>query len=39
MPQINPISVNLADYDVIAIGTPTWLVYDGTCSAYIFDNK
>ena len=24
MPQINPISVNLADYDVIAIGTPTW---------------
>ena len=23
-PQINPISVNLADYDVIAIGTPTW---------------
>ena len=24
MPQINPLSVNLADYDVIAIGTPTW---------------
>ena len=24
MPQINPIAVNLADYDVIAIGTPTW---------------
>ena len=24
MPQINSISVNLADYDVIAIGTPTW---------------
>ena len=24
MPQINPISVNLSDYDVIAIGTPTW---------------
>ena len=24
MPRINPISVNLADYDVIAIGTPTW---------------
>lgn len=24
MPQINPISVNLADYDVIATGTPTW---------------
>ena len=24
MPQINPISVNLANYDVIAIGTPTW---------------
>ena len=24
MPQINPISVKLADYDVIAIGTPTW---------------
>ena len=24
MPQINPISVNLTDYDVIAIGTPTW---------------
>ena len=23
-PQINPLSVNLADYDVIAIGTPTW---------------
>ena len=24
MPRINPLSVNLADYDVIAIGTPTW---------------
>ena len=24
MPQINPLSVNIADYDVIAIGTPTW---------------
>lgn len=24
MPLINPISVNIADYDVIAIGTPTW---------------
>ena len=24
MPHINPLSVNLADYDVIAIGTPTW---------------
>ena len=23
-PQINPLSVNLADYDVLAIGTPTW---------------
>lgn len=23
-PQINPLSVNLTDYDVIAIGTPTW---------------
>ena len=22
--QIKPIFVNLADYDVIAIGTPTW---------------
>ena len=24
MPQINPLSVNIADYDVFAIGTPTW---------------
>ena len=24
MPKIDPLSVNLADYDVIAIGTPTW---------------
>ena len=24
MPQINPLSVNIADYEVIAIGTPTW---------------
>ena len=24
MPRINPLSVNLADYDAIAIGTPTW---------------
>ena len=24
MPQIQPLSVNPADYDVIAIGTPTW---------------
>lgn len=24
MPQINPLSVDIADYDVIAIGTPTW---------------
>ena len=24
MPQIKPLSVNLSDYDVIAIGTPTW---------------
>lgn len=24
MPQINPLSVNIADYAVIAIGTPTW---------------
>ena len=24
MPQINPLPVNIADYDVIAIGTPTW---------------
>ena len=24
MPQINPLSVNIADYDVIAIGTTTW---------------
>ena len=23
-PEIQPISVNVADYDVIAIGTPTW---------------
>ena len=24
MPRINSLSVNLADYEVIAIGTPTW---------------
>ena len=24
MPQINPLLVNIADYDVFAIGTPTW---------------
>ena len=24
MPQINPLSVNIADYDVFAIGPPTW---------------
>lgn len=24
MPQIDPLPVNLSDYDVIAIGTPTW---------------
>ena len=24
MPQINPLSENIADYDVFAIGTPTW---------------
>ncbi len=24
MPKINPLSVNISDYDVIAIGTPTW---------------
>lgn len=24
MPQINPLSVNIADYDVFAIGTSTW---------------
>ena len=24
MPQINPLSVNISDYEVIAIGTPTW---------------
>ena len=24
MPQIKPLSVSIADYDVIAIGTPTW---------------
>lgn len=24
MPQIQPLTVNLSDYDVIAIGTPTW---------------
>lgn len=24
MPQIKPLSVNISDYDVIAIGTPTW---------------
>lgn len=24
MPQIDPLSVNVSDYDVIAIGTPTW---------------
>ena len=24
MPQINPLSVNIANYDVFAIGTPTW---------------
>ena len=24
MPQINSLSVNLSDYEVIAIGTPTW---------------
>lgn len=24
MPQINPLPVNLSDYDVIAVGTPTW---------------
>lgn len=23
-PELKPVSVNLADYDVIAIGTPTW---------------
>ena len=23
-PQLKPISVNIADYDVIAVGTPTW---------------
>lgn len=23
-PEIRPLSVNLADYDVIAVGTPTW---------------
>lgn len=24
MPDIKPLSVNLSDYDVIAVGTPTW---------------
>lgn len=24
MPDIRPLSVNLSDYDVIAVGTPTW---------------
>lgn len=24
MPEIKPLGVNLADYDVIAVGTPTW---------------
>ena len=24
MPQINPLPVDISDYDVIAIGTPTW---------------
>lgn len=24
MPEIRPLSVNLSDYDVIAVGTPTW---------------
>lgn len=24
MPKINPLPVNISDYDVIAIGTPTW---------------
>ena len=23
-PEIKPLSVNVADYDVVAIGTPTW---------------
>lgn len=24
MPQIDPLSADISDYDVIAIGTPTW---------------
>lgn len=24
MPQLKPLNVNVADYDVIAVGTPTW---------------
>lgn len=23
-PELKPLSVNVADYDVIAVGTPTW---------------
>ena len=39
MPQINPISVNLAHYLCDCYRNSNVVVYDGTCSAYIFDNK
>ena len=38
-PQINPLSVNLADYDVLAIGISNMVVYNGTCSADISNSK
>lgn len=38
-PQINPLSVNLADYDVLAIGTPTWWYTMAPASADISNSK
>lgn len=34
-PEIKPLTVNVADYDVIAVGTPTLVVSDGTAHAHI----